>query len=604
MTPKLTLFAAVAATVAACCLALMVAATPASAINPHIVSTYEGSFGAGQSAAALAVIDNTGSQDNWTGYIEFSPGATRHSTSFYFQGGQFADGQQLQVDLNYRGPEFSEVRWRMVVRNYEKGIWEEVFLNRYLNEWEWTLSSASFANAEEYLDQWGRVRLHWYSSSPADVGQLDHLAISIVDPPPPPTNPVDVAPHIVQTYQGTFGDDQVATALDVVDNFGNDDNWLGYIEFSPDAVRHATSFWFPTGQLSATEPLQVSLNYRGPGIADERWVLLLWNVADNRWEEVFLNHGIPVWEWTAQTKQFENSADYTDQWGRVRLHWYSGGNFDVAQLDHLALTVSDNSSTAPTATPTPTPPPLDPVPANVAFDYQIGEPYALPSGVGVVSRDWFDASPAANAYNICYVNAFQTQGNYDLTRPDARDNWPANLVLGNEDPVWGGEYLIDLSTSALRTQAAAHVQQMIQGCADKGYDAVEYDNLDSWTRFDSVPEITLPFDRSDAIAYAELITDAAHGLNMAVGQKNTASLTATEALTTIGFDFAIVESCGLWNECNVFTGIYGDQVVAIEYSVSAFNNACAAVGSQISVVLRDQGVTAPSSPNTYVRDEC
>ncbi len=28
---------------------------------------------------------------------------------------------------------------------------------------------------------------------------------------------------------------------------------------------------------------------------------------------------------------------------------------------------------------------------------------------------------------------------------------------------------------------------MIDGCARKGFDAVEFDNLDSWTRFDGTP---------------------------------------------------------------------------------------------------------------------
>ena len=51
---------------------------------------------------------------------------------------------------------------------------------------------------------------------------------------------------------------------------------------------------------------------------------------------------------------------------------------------------------------------VTPPPANGKFDYQIGGAYTPASNVAVVSRDRTD-SPAAGKYNICYVNAFQTQ---------------------------------------------------------------------------------------------------------------------------------------------------------------------------------------------------
>ncbi len=125
-----------------------------------------------------------------------------------------------------------------------------------------------------------------------------------------------------------------------------------------------------------------------------------------------------------------------------------------------------------------------PPPANARFDYQIGEPYKPPRGVRVVSRDWFDAKPPKRGYAICYVNAFQTQDDSpDVVRPDERSAWPADLVLSSlgDDPNWGGEFLVDISTAAKRRRAAEWLQPMIETCKRKGFDAVEYDNLDSWT---------------------------------------------------------------------------------------------------------------------------
>jgi hypothetical protein len=267
-----------------------------------------------------------------------------------------------------------------------------------------------------------------------------------------------------------------------------------------------------------------------------------------------------------------------------------------------------------TTTPPTTPPSSDPqpsvavLPGNVPFDYQIGAPYTpLPAGVGVVSRDWFDGQPQPGAYNICYINAFQTQGDDSwVDRPDERSNWPQDLVLYSlgDDPNWGGEYLINIDTAARRSAAAAWVSPMVQTCADKGFDAVEYDNLDSWTRFDGTPMASqVPFDRSDTIAYATLLAEVAHDRGLAVGQKNTADLTRAEARDRIGFDFAIVEECGQWDECEAFTSIYGDRVVAVEYTSRGFANACSRVGGEISVVRRDVSVTAPGS-GSYIYDEC
>jgi hypothetical protein len=248
-----------------------------------------------------------------------------------------------------------------------------------------------------------------------------------------------------------------------------------------------------------------------------------------------------------------------------------------------------------------------PPPVNARFDYQIGEPYSPRHGVRVVSRDWFDARPLGRGYSICYVNAFQTQDDSpDVERPDERSAWPADLVLSSlgDDPHWGGEYLVDISTPAKRVRAAAWLQPMIETCARKGFDAVEYDNLDSWTRFDGTPrEGDVPFGKREAIAFAARITANAHALGLAVAQKNTVELTRRQARHRIGFDFAIAEECGRYRECEGYRRVYGNHVIAIEYRRRDFRSTCRKVGRKVSVVLRDRNVTAPGS-RSYEYDSC
>ena len=248
-----------------------------------------------------------------------------------------------------------------------------------------------------------------------------------------------------------------------------------------------------------------------------------------------------------------------------------------------------------------------PPPANAGFDYQIGGDYPLPDGTGVVSRDWFIGEDAEQpVYSICYVNAFQTQSDESgVDRPDERSNWAQSLVLSElgDDPNWGGEYLVDISGAKKRRRAARWVEQMIEACERQGFEAVEYDNLDSWTRFDGTPLADeVPFEKGQALAYARQLARRAHALGLAVGQKNTADITPAQS-RRVGFDFAIAEECARYDECDRYRRIYGDGVIEIEYRHKDFRKACRTDGDEISVVLRDRQVSRPGSPR-YRYDAC
>jgi hypothetical protein len=224
--------------------------------------------------------------------------------------------------------------------------------------------------------------------------------------------------------------------------------------------------------------------------------------------------------------------------------------------------------------------PLSLLPTGTDVDYQLGGAATPAGNVGIVVRDRTEA-PADGLYNVCYVNAFQTQ-------PGERRLWRKHpgLVLRDDrgrpvvDEAWG-EALLDVRTPAKRRALARIVDGWVEGCAAAGYQAVEYDNLDSFTRSDGLVR------RTQTLAYARALTRVAHRHGLAAGQKNLADLDGTR----VGFDFAVSEECGRYDECDRYVAHYGTQVLMVEYRRADFDATCAAYGATHAVVLRDRDLT-------------
>jgi hypothetical protein len=230
-------------------------------------------------------------------------------------------------------------------------------------------------------------------------------------------------------------------------------------------------------------------------------------------------------------------------------------------------------------------------PTNTQFDYQIGGAYTPLSEVSIVDRDR-NAAPVSGKYNICYVNAFQTQ-------PEESEWWIANhneLLLKNAngryiiDGQWN-EILLDISTAAKREAIAEIVGGWIDGCRTSGFNAVEPDNLESWTRSRRL------LTQTQAVAYATILAARAHSDELAIAQKNTSEI-GTVGKLRIGFDFAIAEECHAYRECGEYMEVFGTQVYEIEYEdnggLTNFNSACTDHGARISIIFRDRLVTTPS----------
>lgn len=230
-------------------------------------------------------------------------------------------------------------------------------------------------------------------------------------------------------------------------------------------------------------------------------------------------------------------------------------------------------------------------PAEAVADYQLGGAYAPDPAVGIVVRDSTE-QPADGVYSVCYVNGFQSQ-------PGAA--WPAELLLTDAtgepliDPDWPDEHILDISTAGKRADAAARIGETVELCESKGFLAVEFDNLDSYTR--SGGQLAL----RDTIAFATLLVDIAHANGLAAGQKNTVEL-GSRGRDEVGFDFAVAEECDQYRECEAYTDVYGDAVIAIEYTDELrrpFEQVCNAPSTPETTVLRDRDLASAGDPDHH-----
>jgi hypothetical protein len=239
--------------------------------------------------------------------------------------------------------------------------------------------------------------------------------------------------------------------------------------------------------------------------------------------------------------------------------------------------------------------------ANAGLDYQLGQAYPLPSGVSVVSRDHTeDAAPGA--YNICYINGFQAQEDaldwWDDNHPDVLLRKNGKVVI---DQDWN-EALLDYSTAAKRSELLGVMSGWIEECQAAGYQALEPDNQDAYSRSGGL------LTKSQALAWSQELAKAAHARGLAIAQKNSLEF-GTAGRDTAGFDFVVAEECADYEldegiaECQGYVDVYGDQVYVIEYNSSGFKRACSEFGDRLSVVRRDVNLTAPGS-KTYVFGSC
>ena len=196
---------------------------------------------------------------------------------------------------------------------------------------------------------------------------------------------------------------------------------------------------------------------------------------------------------------------------------------------------------------------------GVSWQWQLQGTVDTTIKADVFNIDGFDNSKATVAdlhddgrHVICYISA----GSWEKWRPDAGD-FPKDLLGKNLDG-WAGEKWLDVRRMGkLETLMTKRVQM----CANKGFDAVEFDNVDGYANASG-----FALSGSDQLDYNRMLADLAHEHGLAAALKN--DLGQVKALEP-HFDFAINEECFNYNECgrlSPFTAA-GKAVFHVEYEM-------------------------------------
>jgi len=152
---------------------------------------------------------------------------------------------------------------------------------------------------------------------------------------------------------------------------------------------------------------------------------------------------------------------------------------------------------------------------------------------------------------ICYIDA----GTVEDWRSDYA-NYP-KTVIGKVDAGWPGENWLDIRALDVLLPI---LEARVEFCASKGFDGVEFDNLDGYQN-DTGFDLTA----ADQLAFNRALADLAHEHGLAAGLKNDPEQIAELAPW---FEFVILESCFEQGWCELAAPfIQADKAVFdIEYT--------------------------------------
>lgn len=221
-----------------------------------------------------------------------------------------------------------------------------------------------------------------------------------------------------------------------------------------------------------------------------------------------------------------------------------------------------------------------------SWDWQLSEPLDLSRDVkvldlhpGLVTKADLAALKERGIKTICYVSV----GTIEDTSPDLGVFPPE--VIGKRYVDWPAERFLDVRRLDVLIPL---MKARFESCRELGFDAIEPDNMDVYDN-----QSGFDLSEADTLAYVAALADEAHGLGLAIGQKNVPDMTAR--LMPV-MDFAITESCFQDGWCASMKPyvVAGKAVYDAEYDDRPLDLADACAEAQtlgISMIVKDRDLT-------------
>ena len=187
-------------------------------------------------------------------------------------------------------------------------------------------------------------------------------------------------------------------------------------------------------------------------------------------------------------------------------------------------------------------------PIDLSVEADVWDIDMIENDAGVV-----DELHARGSRVICYISV----GTWEEPRPDA-DRFPGE-VLGEPLEDHPDERWLDIRRLDL---LGPIMEARLDECRDKGFDGVEFDNVDGYDN-----DSGFPLTYEDQLAYNRFLANEAHKRGLSAALKN--DLEQIPDLLDF-FDFAINEECFQYHECDALLPFIeaGKAVFAVEYELA------------------------------------
>ncbi len=529
-----------AALVAAAVLAAWLSsATPAQAatttLAPVSMTTTSGVTGSGQPVSNLAVRDQSGTQNTYAKYVEFSPSGSSAYAGYrtYTVPASVPPSSVtgIQVDANYLGPAAAQQTWTWSLYDWATSSWTQIGTNAGAPSWgSWKL--LTFSAGGGFVSSTGSIRVRLAANNTSDSADVDYEAVTVTSGSSSDTTPPSTPTGLAVT--GTTASSASLSWNASTDNVGV----TGYEVLKDGAVAAtvtstsatvtglaaSTSYSFTVkaldaaGNESAASSAVTATTTSGGGGGT------MWKPALNsRW-------------------QYQLQGDTA---------FASTGGIDV---NICAVPYTGGSCVKPSV-----------------FDIDLYVDELVSGNNHTVDTAAVNAIHANGGHAICYVDA----GGIENFRPDYQeavdwDNAHNHQLIGKPYPGFTNESYANINNNVgQRDFMLQRMEKRVTLCEQAGFDAVEFDVVNTYE--DGQNTTGWNITAATQLIYNKALAAMAHRHGMSVALKNDIS----QISDLVGdFDFAINEQCVQYSECgdySQFTGA-GKAVLQVEYTMSSNTN--------------------------------